>query len=215
MTFPLAGLGASPPAPVRDRRDLGRDQFLELLVTQLRHQDPLSPLAPDQFAAQLAQFTSVEQLTKLNDAFALQQEQSAAKGLLEKTALGASLIGRQVVVQGDFLTVAQDGSTTFRAAIGGSGGSATLKLLDPSGQVIATQQLGMAGGGMQTIRPPAGLPPGTYRYALDVKDASGDPVPVIPYTQGQVTGVIFENGTVMLKIGSIRIPLDQLSEITP
>jgi flagellar basal-body rod modification protein FlgD len=214
MTFPLAGLGASPPPPARDRRELGRDQFLELLVTQLRHQDPLSPLAPDAFAAQLAQFSSVEQLTKLNEAFSAQHEEVLAKSLLDKTALGASLIGRQVVVEGDFVTVASDGSAQIRAAVGGAGGTATLKLLDANGQVIATQSLGALAGGYQTVRPSSGLPPGTYRYSLEVEDGDGDPVPVTPFTQGVVDGVLFENGSVMLKIGSIRIPLEKLAEIT-
>jgi flagellar basal-body rod modification protein FlgD len=44
---------------------LGRDAFLNLLVTQLRHQDPLQPQADGEFIAQLAQFSSLEQLTQI------------------------------------------------------------------------------------------------------------------------------------------------------
>ncbi len=214
MTFPLAGIGVPTAAPVRDRRELGRDQFLELLVTQLRHQDPLSPLAPDQFAAQLAQFSSVEQLTKLNAAFSAQHEESVAKTLLDKTSLGASLIGRQIVAEGDFVTVAQDGTASFRVAVSSGGGSATLKLFDSSGQVVATRPLGVIAGGVQTIRPPSNLPPGSYRYAVEIKDGDGGAVAVVPFTQGVVDGVLFEGSSVMLKIGAIRIPLDKLVEIT-
>ena len=215
MTFALAGLGADrPKATATDRRNIGRDQFLELLVTQLRHQDPLSPLAPDQFAAQLAQFTSVEQLTKLNDAFSAQHDEAVAKAGLDKAGLGASLIGHQVVVRGDFVAIGQDGVANLRVNVGGNGGAAKLHLLDSNGHVIETREIGAVRGGSQQLRPLGDLPPGTYRYSVEVTDNSGKGVEVIPYTQGTVDGVIFDGATVMLKLGAIRIPLDNLSEIT-
>ena len=53
------------------RKDqLGRDAFLNLLVTQLQHQDPMQPQANGEFIAQLAQFSSLEQLTTMSDTLA-------------------------------------------------------------------------------------------------------------------------------------------------
>jgi len=46
---------------------MGKDEFLKLLVAQMRHQDPLDPMDGQQMAAQLAQFSSVEQLVTAND----------------------------------------------------------------------------------------------------------------------------------------------------
>ena len=54
----------SSPLPVKDK-DLGKDAFLKLLVTQLQNQDPTSPQADGEFLAQLAQFSSLEQLTSM------------------------------------------------------------------------------------------------------------------------------------------------------
>lgn len=52
-------------APSGRETALGRDAFLQLLVTQLRHQDPTRPKADGEFIAQLAQFSSLEQLTQI------------------------------------------------------------------------------------------------------------------------------------------------------
>jgi flagellar basal-body rod modification protein FlgD len=49
---------------------LGRDAFLNLLVTQLQHQDPTAPMADAEFIAQLAQFSSLEQLQQMNQSLA-------------------------------------------------------------------------------------------------------------------------------------------------
>jgi flagellar basal-body rod modification protein FlgD len=61
-----AGAAAQAPANTAPARDaLGRDAFLQLLTTQLSHQDPLKPQADTEFIAQLAQFSSLEQLTQM------------------------------------------------------------------------------------------------------------------------------------------------------
>ncbi len=68
---------------------VARDQFLQLLVTQMRHQNPLDPMDNTEFVAQLAQLSSLEQLENLNGKF----EQVL---LLQELGSGANLIGRYV-----------------------------------------------------------------------------------------------------------------------
>jgi flagellar basal-body rod modification protein FlgD len=58
------------PLPTNTKGEMGKDQFLQLLVAQLKHQDPLSPDDGKEMAAQLAQFSSVEQLVTVNDTLA-------------------------------------------------------------------------------------------------------------------------------------------------
>ena len=216
MTFPLAGLGTKTPATAKPARaELGRDQFLHLLVTQLKFQDPLSPLKADAFAAQLAQFSSVEQLTKLNETIASQQQDSALRTLLDKTTLGASLIGRHIVAEGNDFTVDGSGNANIRVNVGADGGKATLVLLDGNGVAVSSQAAGVVRGGQQILKLATGLPAGTYRYRLDVESASGARVSAQTLTDGVVDGVVFEGGIVWLKVGNRKIQLDKLSEITP
>ena len=65
-TTPAAGLPTTPGAEAKAKDPLSRDAFLGLLVTQLQHQDPTEPMDNSQFIAQLAQFSSLEQLQQLN-----------------------------------------------------------------------------------------------------------------------------------------------------
>jgi flagellar basal-body rod modification protein FlgD len=196
-----------------DRTALGKDQFLRLLVTQLRNQDPLSPLQPHEFAAQLAQFTSVEQLTQVNAGIAQQSEMVQLAALIGKTTFGAALIGRQIVADGNHVVVPDSGTAKVRVDVGGSGGTGTLHVIDENGREVAKRELGSLGPGRQTLALPAGIAPGTYTYRVDLKDAQDHAVPVTTYTVGIVDGVFFKNGQIVLRLGTIEIELDRLAEI--
>jgi flagellar basal-body rod modification protein FlgD len=88
-----ASTGASPTAP---QKTVAKDDFLKLFVTQLQHQDPLSPMDSAGFTAQLAQFSSLEQLTNIHDGIlSLLQFQSSLQN-----AIVPSLIGKKVGFQG-------------------------------------------------------------------------------------------------------------------
>ena len=78
-----------------------RDQFLQLLVTQLQNQDPLEPVKQEDFIGQLAQFSQLEGIENLNDSFAAVAE--ANNSILKATQLsqGSALIGREIQYSGD------------------------------------------------------------------------------------------------------------------
>src|SRR2546423_1546118 len=89
---------------------LGKDQFLKLLVAQLRYQDPLSPMQGDQMASQLAQFSSLEQLQQINTN--LTGQQSSAGTLLGAVQSSAAIntIGHMVVAIGNQLQLGGGGA---------------------------------------------------------------------------------------------------------
>lgn len=215
-TFPATPTYTGPsatPAPI-GKSNLGKDDFLKLLVTQLRNQDPTSPLQPHEFAAQLAQFSSVEQLTNLNQQFQAQLAAVAGATLASQTTLGASLMGRHVIAQADMVEVSAAGTGHVVVDVGAGGGTGTLTLSDDAGNRVGTFALGELGGGHQTLALPAGVAPGTYHYSLSVTSAAGSDVPVRTYTDGVVDGLTFQNGKPMLRLGALTVPLDSVSEIT-
>lgn len=108
----LLGKGISPlgdatqPASDREKKDdvatgldkaLGKDDFLRLLTTQLRYQDPINPMKDQDFIAQMAQFSSLEQVQNLASTMSKFIEEERATNQM---ARATSLLGRNVEVQG-------------------------------------------------------------------------------------------------------------------
>ena len=191
------------------------DTFLTLLTTQLKNQDPMNPSDSSQLAAQLAQFTTVEQLSQLNEAVTSQELSLREATLLSKTSLSAALIGRRVIAEGNQVNIPTTGPAQIRIEVGTGGGQAKLRLLDSGGREVATRDLGVVPAGRQTLTLPADLPAGTYRYEITVTGAKDTKVAVATFTRGIVDGVSFKNGQIVLRIGSMEIALDDLAEIEP
>jgi len=78
-------------APQQDNSKINKVQFLQLLVTQMKHQDPLNPMGNEQMLAQLAQFSSLEQMSNLNDNLA---QANTVSQFINST----QLIGKNVVI---------------------------------------------------------------------------------------------------------------------
>ncbi|OIP35401.1 MAG: hypothetical protein AUK27_04450 [Deltaproteobacteria bacterium CG2_30_66_27] len=86
----------SPAPKAASQKTVGKDEFLRLFVTQLKYQDPLSPMDSAGFTTQLAQFSSLEQLTNLNDGMkSLLLSQNSLQN-----AISADLIGKRVGFEG-------------------------------------------------------------------------------------------------------------------
>ena len=170
--------------------NLGKDEFLQLLVTQLRYQDPLNPSRPEEFASQLAQFTSLERMQNIETILQGQTEASQLSTLAMKADLGASFIGRNVIAGGNALEVTSGDPATVTVNVSGTGGKTTLQVFDASGREVSKQELGFRNGGRQTLT--AGtLPTGQYTYKVSVTDAAGADVAVQTYTSGIIDGVSF------------------------
>lgn len=194
--------------------DSGRNEFLMLLVTQLRHQDPFNPMDSTQFATQLAEFSGLEQLIELNERFQEQADITAMMSLSINTSLAASLVGRRVLAVGTEVFVPASGEASITVDVNGDGGSATLRLFDVNGVEIAVQKVGTVNGGRQTIPlDDLNLASGIYTYELTVTGADNVPVDVTHYSNGLVDGVLFANGAILLQAGGLLIPLARLIEI--
>jgi flagellar basal-body rod modification protein FlgD len=175
--------------------DLGRDQFLKLLVAQLQNQNPLDPAGPEEFAAQLAQFSSLEQLMNVNDNL---EAQLASNGALADAVVASSamnLAGREVLVSGNTMVVdAAGASAPLTVGVAQPGGEAVLRIVDDAGKTIKEVSLGPLEGGRQTIpvnEHVSGLKEGRYTYEVTVQLEDGTPLEVQPLYRMRVEGVRF------------------------
>ena len=122
------------------RAQLGKDDFLKLLTVQLRYQDPLNPMENTEFVAQMAQFSSLEQLQNMNQTMERSQAAEAELQAAFKNNLVTSLVGKAVEVPTQ--EVAYDGETTEVAyRLGPQARSASLQILDARGQMVRELEL--------------------------------------------------------------------------
>jgi flagellar basal-body rod modification protein FlgD len=156
---------ASAAGSATGKKALGKDAFLQLLVTQLKNQNPLEPQDNGEFVAQLAQFSSLEGITTLNDTVA-----GIASNYNSSQALQASsLVGRSVIAPGDKAVVDTTKGMTGSISIPQSVASTTVKITDKDGKVIRTLEL-------------TDQKAGNASFTWDGKDDAGNVAPTGTYT---------------------------------
>ena len=147
-------------------KELGKNEFLNLLVAQLNNQDPLAPQDNGAFIAQLAQFSQVEGIGKLNTSM-----ESLVSGYQSSQALQASsLVGRKVIVPTEKAVV--DTKETFKASLvlPVSSSNVYVNVYDNAGAAVSRVNLGAQAAGnvsfMWDGKDASGklLPPGTYKF---------------------------------------------------
>ena len=185
---------------------MGKEDFLMLLVAQLQNQDPLNPDEPTEFTAQLAQFSSLEQLFTLNDSMeALVESNNNAN---QMSSLGT--IGKEVVYySGSFEYTGEPVEIGYQ--LDGIASEVTLEL-QRNGTTVATltgEELAAGNHYLTwdgTTTSGAVAESGTYTIALTAKAASGETVAAAPIVKSEVTGVDLDGasgGTLITKMGEI------------
>ena len=207
---------ATPISNAAPGGKMGKDEFLKLFVAQMRHQDPLNPLEGQEMAAQLAQFSSVEQLIRMNETLAGQAASGASIVAAINSSSAMNAIGRTVTAIGNDVLLPEGGNASVSATVGGAGGNAVLKIYDGAGREVGSRSLGYVPAGMGTWElgsAAEGLPPGHYTYSLEVADAEGEIVPTQTYTVARIDGVRYGGDGPVLTAGSLSIPIGQVVQI--
>ena len=194
---------------------LGKDQFLQLLVTQLKNQDPMSPMDGTQFAAQLAQFSTVEQLMQMNTKLDAQNTAAAQGQIAQQASFANALIGRDVILNGARVNVAGDGTGRINVDLAAAATKVHVDVVSGDGKtVIASQDFTGVGAGSQTLSLAVGqIPSGNYTYKVTAADAAGKAISVTGNTVGEVQATVFQSGQVMVRVDGAVVPVTDITEI--
>lgn len=195
---------------------LGQTEFLELLVAQLRAQDPLNPMDGTEFTAQLAQFSSLEQLGAMNNSLeALNTSQAEA---VNNQAVG--YIGKTVRAQGNTVGVDEGDAQSLNFTLNKDSEAVFISIYDAYGRYVRTVEKGpMTAGNHQLSWDGADgsgktLPDGVYTFEAAATDVQGNMVETGTAVVGEVVRVVFMNGTVYLDLGSVEVPLDAVQSVS-
>ena len=145
-----------------------QDRFLKLLVTQLQNQDPLSPMDNAELTSQIAQINTVSGIATLNTSV----QQLSSQFLQMQTLQGASLVGKDVIVPGNKLDIAngvgQGGFELTSAA-----DAVKVEVMSPAGQVLDTLNLGAQSSGVHGFDWASGNYDNTSNLSFRVTATSG------------------------------------------
>src|SRR6195952_5729530 len=147
-TNALNSINGTPSASsIASASDAGsQDRFLKLLVTQLQNQDPLNPMDNAQLTSQIAQINTVSGIATLNTSV----QGLSSQFLQMQTLQGAALVGKNVIVPGNKLDIA-DGSAQGGFELASAADAVKMEVLSPAGVVLDTVQLGAQSSGLHSF----------------------------------------------------------------
>jgi flagellar basal-body rod modification protein FlgD len=188
--------------------ELGQSAFLELMITQMNNQNPLDPQDNTEFVAQLAQFSTVEGIEKLNNSF-----DSMALNLQSSQALQASaLVGRTVHVNGTTAKLAQGGQISGTIELPATTDNLMLNIYDQNGALVRQEFLG-------------NQPAGDVAFVWDGRNSDGEFLPPGNYSFQPIANIDGEssilttalsanvNSVTINKVGNLTLNLDGLGSI--
>lgn len=132
-----AASGASQGSGIKKKDQLGQAEFLELMIAQLKNQDPFKAMDPSQFLGQLAQFGTVSGIQEMQAAFGTLSDAMRSSQVLD----GSAMIGRDVLVASDAATLQAEGSVRGALDVPTGATGLTLNVRDANGTLVRRMTL--------------------------------------------------------------------------
>jgi flagellar basal-body rod modification protein FlgD len=195
---------------------LGKDDFLNMLIAQLQHQDPLNPTEGTEFTAQLAQFSSLEQLNNINDN--LQNMGQFQASLIDSQAV--SYIGKEITAEGNSVQLESGRPVECHFELEANAALAAISVYDANGGFVTSFETGPLNSGRQsaawdgTDRNGNPVSGGIYRFEVQAVDAQNEDLRVTPLMSSVVTGVSFKDQTASLITDLQTIAIDDVIAVS-
>lgn len=207
LTAINGNLGSSAPQSTSEELSAN---FMTLLITQLKNQDPLNPLENAELTSQLAQINTVSGIETLN---------KTLNGIVGQIEAGQSmqavgLIGKGVMIPGNRVLAGEEGSTTpFGIELAAPAKEVTVSIVDGSGQIVRSFELGPVKAGVEsfvwdgTLEGGELAPKGSYRVQIEAVSEEGNPLPATILHYAVVQAVTNHRDGPLLDLGGISDPV--------
>ncbi len=208
--------GSTAPQSTQARQQLDSNyaDFLKLLTTQLKNQDPTAPTDTNQLTQQIATLSQVEQQINTN------KNLEKLITMINATQYNSviSYIGKQIEANGNQGAL-ENGKAPFAYYLARDAANVDITISDASGRAVYTASGPATAGRKEFVwdgKNNAGqqMPDGIYTLKVEAKDASQNAITAQPYTTGIVTSIDSVDGTVYLSLGNIlSIPITQVVSV--
>lgn len=196
--------------------ELGKDAFMKMMLAQMKNQDPTNPTPSHEMAAQLAQFSSLEQLSNINTSIEGLKQATAPSGNYQALAF----IGKKVSGDGSSVTrIKGDTKHDFSFDLQGDAIKAKITVKDAAGNVVRTLQAtnlkkgqnSIEWNGLQEDGTPARA--GEYKFAIEANASSGQKVYAKTTFEGRITGMNFGAEGPILMVGKKQVRMSEVKKI--
>lgn len=205
--------------PVKAQGLLDKEDFLMLLVTQMKYQNPFDPIGNQDFGAQLAAFSSLEQLTNLNKTMKASQLANLQLTQSISNAMSASLIGKRILAENNRFAHISPEKDVLKFTLTDSADTVRVRIVSQAGITVYEEDLGAKPKGVHDFLWD-GLDKngnlaidGQYFFEVSAAGSSGQNVAGTLMTAGIVTAVRFSGGQAYLIINDVVIPMSEVIEI--
>jgi len=197
-------------------KSLDKDAFLRLLTTQLQNQDPLNPTDSTEFTAQLAQFSSLEQLSNVNETLNTLKLYEASIN----NAQAVGFIGKDIIANGNSIEKKSGQPVSCDYELPAAAKSVVVTIYDATGNFVRDYQKTALAAGQQSLtwdgrdRNGNTVADGAYTFEVQALDPKGAKLNVTTFSKGTVTGVTFEDGITYLVTGRNKTAIGNVTQVT-
>ena len=195
---------------------LGKDDFLKLLIAQLSAQDPLDPMGAQDFSAQLAQFSGLEQMTNVNANLEILQKLQTAS----QNTSSLNLIGKTVESYGNAFSHSANSSETLSYSLASDAEWVRIDIFDIAGSQIDTVNLDSQTQGKNTAswdgfdKHGKPLPAGTYSFTVKAENQAGATITVDTFSSGLVSDLVFGQDETYAIVNVKEFPISTINRVS-
>ncbi|MFQ5559033.1 MAG: flagellar hook assembly protein FlgD [Nitrospinota bacterium] len=214
----LQQVSSKTPAssPKKEEEDMGREAFLTMLVAQLKNQDPLNPVEGTDFTAQLAQFSSLEQIMAVNTNLkSLQTIQNS-----QTNSMLSGLIGKTVEAKGSQTIIEEGVASDLAYSLDAPAHTVSVSIYTSSGALVKTLSDDSKGSGTHILSWDGkdinneGLPDGAYSFVVSARNQQGESVDSKEFVRGVISAISYEEeGEGRIWVGPVEVPVKSIIKV--